>query len=324
MEHVRDLFSEKNFIELSKEVRNLVSTQSWWSRHGQEWVALFARLALFALGYGIFTVPGAIFKIIGIVILSYAYYGIGITATHETSHLAFTKSPHLNRILSYIFSDFWCAQSSLWWHHRHVQVHHVYPNVPSKEKKQFYYPWLHKYVYFFITPFLVQFWLVAHSVIFLKGKWKAMAIYSILGLAGWLLPIYLFSLVVSVPAAIGYAFIMRSLFAPLFLHLSVFNHLGLENPATRLPWLPHQTKTTRNLRPHWILVGMGGNALVDCHIEHHLYPGLSNHILGKIRPIIKKYLQKEGYQYAEEGYWSCLKNCLHYYSEVFATTQVDI
>lgn len=37
----------------------------------------------------------------------------------------------------------------------------------------------------------------------------------------------------------------------------------------------------------------------------------------KIGPIVKKYVAKEGYKYAEQSYWTCLKNCLKYYKELF-------
>ena len=321
--HMEDLFSHQNFVALSKEVQNLIKTQNWLQRHGKEWGMFFVRALIWIGAFLVFIQPGVFFKIFGLILLSYAYYGIGITGTHESSHLAFSESKKVNRLMCYFFSDFWCAQSSEWWYNRHVQVHHVFPNVPSVEKKQFYFPWLHKYLYFFVTPYLVLFWLILNSVLYLRKRPGAFVLYAGLALAGLVGHWYLFALFIGPYWAILAVFVMRSGFAPLFLHLSVFNHLGLENPKVRLPWLPHQTNTTRNLKTHWILTGMGGNALVDCHIEHHLFPALSNSILGKIRPIIMKYLKREGYNYHEETYWSCLKNCLKYYTELFSATHVD-
>lgn len=117
---------------------------------------------------------------------------------------------------------------------------------------------------------------------------------------------------------------MRSLFAPLFVHLAVFNHIDLENPKTKLPWIKHQTNTTRNLKRNWFLSGLGGSAFVECHVEHHLFPKLSNRMLLKIRPIVNKYLLKEGYAYFEETYFNCLKNCIKYYDEIFQGTKVAL
>ena len=142
---------------------------------------------------------------------------------------------------------------------------------------------------------------------------------------GWIFHASIFYLINhSITWAIIDTLIMRSLFAPLFVHLAVFNHIGLENPATQLPWLPHQTKTTRNIKFNWFLNGIGGNAFVNCHIEHHLFPKLSNKMLGKIRPTVLRFLKKEGYDYYEIGYWQCLRNCIKYYHEIFSGIKVEI
>ena len=47
----------------------------------------------------------------------------------------------------------------------------------------------------------------------------------------------------------------------------------------------------------WFLNAIGGNAFIESHIEHHLFPTLSNNILTKIRPIIIKYLKKDVLDY---------------------------
>jgi len=312
-----ELFSRQHFVELSSRVQELIKQQSWWQLHGQEWVNLAIRLACFAASFIVFAQPGWAWKTIGILLLSYFYYGIGITGTHETSHLSFVRSFRGNRFLAYFFSDFWASQSNLWWKHRHVDVHHVYTNVPSHEPKIFFYPWLNKYVFFFLLPYLVTLWLIGHSINYLKRRWPQLLLFLGLTMAGWAFHVWLFSTVVSIGWAIAATFAMRSLMAPIFVQLAAFNHIGLEDPETRLPWLPHQTMTTRNLQPHWFLNGMGGNAFVECHIEHHVFPRLSNNILAKIRPITMEFLKKEGYTYKEETYWSLLKNCLKYYHELF-------
>ena len=318
------LLSQKHFAALSGEVREILKKQTWWQQHGYEAVFFFLRLTLFALGLLIFAQNGWPEKIIGMLIASYAFYGVGITGTHETRHSSFATKERWNRLWACFFLEFWAGQSNLWWHHRHVATHHVYTNVPNKEPKQFFYPWINKYVYFFVLPYLVTIWLFVHSVIFLWGKWKQLFIFLLLQTAGWALHIYLFSLILPLPYALLATLIMRSLFSPMFVHLAVFNHIGLDNPERKIPWLPHQSRTTRNLRPHWLINGMGGNAFVECHIEHHLFPTLSNRMIKKIRPNVKKYLEKEGHMYVEEGYISCLANCLKYYNEIFDAHPIQV
>jgi fatty acid desaturase len=172
-------------------------------------------------------------------------------------------------------------------------------------------------LYFFVTPFLVSFWLVYHSVEFLLEKKKSVVRYLALAGAGWAFFIYLFARLMPLGAAVATAFVMRSLFAPIFMHLAAFNHIGLDSPPVRQEWLPHQTITTRNLKPQWFLSGMGGNAFVECHLEHHLFPAVSNRTLSKIRPLVRKALERDGYAYIEVPYWTCLKDSLKYYDAFF-------
>lgn len=68
---------------------------------------------------------------------------------------------------------------------------------------------------------------------------------------------------------------------------------------------------------------MGGNAFIECHIEHHLFPKLSNRMLAKIRPIVVQHLKDEGYQYIEETYRQCLKNCLKNYHTIFKSSPLE-
>ena len=321
---IHKILSKKHFAELSKEVHEVIKAESWWQKHGHEFLVFFLRLALFAAGFFVFAQVGWVYKIVGMAVLTYAFYGIGITGTHETRHSSFTEKEKWNRLWAYFFSDFWAGQSNLWWYHRHVATHHVYTNVPDKEPKEFYYPWLNKYIYFFVVPYLVTLWLFFKSLRFLWGKWGKVALFLIFQTAGWIFHIALFALVLPWSQAVLATFVMRSLLAPVFVHIAVFNHIGLEDPLKRLPWLPHQSRTTRNLRPNWFLNGMGGSAFIECHVEHHLFPKVSNRLLHKIRPVVKKYLKKEGYKYYEEGYIACLKNCLKHYQTIFLGNPIEV
>jgi fatty acid desaturase len=318
------LLSHKNFVALSGEVRQVVRRLSWWQRHGVELSIFILRVFLWIAGFFIFAQPGWWWKIIGMIILSYGFYGIGITGSHETAHRSFSSSLRINQLLGYFFTDFWSGLSSKVWFRTHVQTHHVVTNL-KEEPQQFYYPKFPRIVYFYIAPyFAMMFWLWGHSVQSLRKSLREVMTYIIISGVGIVFHIWLFHFFVSWPLAILCVYIMRSLWGPIFLHLSLFNHLGMENPLTKPPWLPHQSATTRNLAPHWFLTGLGGNAFVDCHIEHHLFPNLSNRVLAHIRPLVRKYLLQEGYRYEEVGYWWCLRHCWENYRELFSIWQPDI
>ncbi len=314
---MEELIPQQDFLDLSKEIDALLKGLSDSQIYRWELLVFAGRLILFAAGYAVFAVQTPVGIALGLGVMAYAYYGIGITGVHEASHKTFVKSPGGNRAWLYFFSDFWAAQSSKWWHYRHVIMHHAQTNVPGKDPPLFTYPWLDKYLYFLVTPFLTAFWLVFHSTAFLLDDARELSIYLTLAGGGWAFDIYLFHLILPWGQAALAAFVMRSLFAPVFMHLAVFNHIGLDSPQARLPWLPHQTRTTRNLRAHWFLSGMGGNAFVECHIEHHIFPSLPNHMLAKIRPVVRRYLERAGYTYTEQSYWDCLKNSLRHYDSLF-------
>lgn len=302
---------------LSRRVREVVRPLGWADRHGGELLRFVGRAAVFALGAIVFPLaPGPVRPFL-FALLSYLYYGIAVTGVHEASHQAWVASRWGNQLWGLFFSVFWSGQSFAWWHHRHVQQHHAWTNMPERDEPVFVYPWLNKYVYFFVAPFLLPFWLAAHSIAFLHRKPVRLAVHLALAAADWLFHTWLFRPVCSWPWAFACAYGLRSLFAPVFLQVAVFNHVGLDNPVTRRPWLPHQTSTTRNLKSHWLLTGLGGNAFVDCHIEHHLFPGLSNGLLARIRPIVRAHLEREGIAYVEESYATCLRNCLRGYDALF-------
>lgn len=318
------LLEKQKLDHLTQDINVLLKKQTWLDQHGYELLIFFARVLLFAIGFLVFAQQGIIYKITGMLLLSYAYYGIGITGTHETRHNSFVQSSLGNKVWAYFFSDFWAGQSNKWWHYRHVVKHHVYTNIPGKETANFYYPWLSKYVYFFLAPYLVIFWMIWNSVLYLWNDKKGLCAFLFFMSVGWIFHLFLFTRLLSLPFAIFSVLMMRSLFAPVFMHLAIFNHIGLEDPPESLPWLPHQTKTTRNVKRHWFLTGMGGNAFVECHLEHHLFPSLSNRMLKKIRPLVKKYLEKEGYIYIEEGYWTVLIKCLKNYEHYFRSAIIAV
>lgn len=314
---MENILPEKAFLQLSIEVKKKMDKQRWLQLYGFEFIWFLVRLFILAMSFLLFINSGIWYKIIGMLGLSYTYYGIGISGNHEAGHRSLSPRVGVNKVWGYFFSDFWTAQSSLWWYHRHVLVHHVYTNMPEKEGTLFFYPWLNRYLYFFFVPFLVNFWLVVNSVIFLWRKWGNLALYLLCATLGWTVQILAFAYFMPFGQAILSAFIMRTLFAPIFVHIAVFNHIDLDNLDKKISWLPHQTRTTRNLKKHWFITGMGGNAFVQCHVEHHLFPKLSNRMLAKIRPLVKEYVIKEGFMYIEDSYWVCLKNCLDNYENIF-------
>jgi len=316
--------SQKRFQKLSAEVNAFLGKQSWLELFGKEWRDFFIRAVIIVLGFFIFRTQGVIFKAVGLFVISYGYFGMALTGTHGTSHFAFARSKKFNKGLAYFFSDFLAAQSNKWWYYRHVRLHHAHTNAPEEANVgEFMYPWLNKWVYFFVIPWFAVGWMIAHSVAYLWGKWSDLLLYLGSATAGFAAQFALFWSVVPAGYALLCTYIMRSLFAPVFMHMAVFNHIGLEMPRPRALWMPHQTKTTRNLKHNWFLDFMGGHAFTDCHLEHHLFPGLSNNMLRLVSPLVESHINQANYGYIEEGYFTLLFDCLRNYDALFRGQNAD-
>lgn len=313
-----DLLSSQSFAALSREVQKIVSKYKWFGQHGFEFIMLILRVGVYAGGLYMMSFPHVSAKIIGLAVVAYGFYGIGITGTHESRHNGFVASARGNKLWGYVFGDFWSGESSDWWYSHHVQDHHVYTNIYGKDENYFVFPWINRYVYLLLAPYLVVPALLLGSLKFLWKKWWGLTQFIILFLAGFGLQAYFFHLTgASLGWSITLTVIMRSFYSPVFMHLALFNHIGLEKLLEKIPWLPHQTKTTRNLKPNIFLLGLGGNAFVNRHIEHHLFPSLSNRMLNKISPVVRHFLKKEGYEYFENTYDQCLKACVKHYDTLF-------
>lgn len=302
---------------LSERVQKIVRTLKWRHVYGVELLKFGLKLLGFIGSFWVFNHSHFLFRLVGMICMAYFFVSIAISGIHEARHGTFAHSNIANRIWGYFFSDFWTGQSNEWWHDTHVLIHHPNTNIPTINPPSFYFPWINRYAYFFIVPYLILPWIIIGSI---KHIWKnglKLALYMVFLISGLLAQFVLFLQAVPFWYAILSVYLFRSLFAPLFMHLAVFNHVGLATPEKRLPWLRHQLKTTRNIKKNWFLSGMGGNAFVECHTEHHIFPNLSNHILKKIRPIVKEYVEKLGYPYYEETYFEVLKGALRDYDKVF-------
>lgn len=313
--------SHEHFIQLSRAINQILEKNSWFARYGVEIIKMCLRVLGFALSFSLFFINTLWGDILGIIACSLFFYSISITGMHETRHNAFVASPRINKFLGYVFGDFWAGESNVWWFDHHVTDHHVYTNVTNHDEPYFNAPFIPAFVYLFIMPFLVVPFLWYKSVSYLRKTPAKQITFIIISLLGFASQIALLSTITTFPFAILYTYLIRSLFSPVFLHLALFNHISLPWFEQRPSWFPHQNETTRNISPNWMLSLLGGNAFVDRHIEHHLFPTLPNSMLQKIGNTVKEYSQKYNYQYLEERYITCLQFAWKNYKTLFTIVE---
>uniref|UniRef100_A0A8C3IZ23 Fatty acid desaturase 6 n=1 Tax=Chrysemys picta bellii TaxID=8478 RepID=A0A8C3IZ23_CHRPI len=71
-----------------------------------------------------------------------------------------------------------------------------------------------------------------------------------------------------------------------------------------------------NLPRNALLDWSFGHSIISCHVEHHLFPNLSDNMCLKIKPIVSQYLKKKKLPYNEDSYMSRLQLFLHRYEEL--------
>lgn len=122
----------------------------------------------------------------------------------------------------------------------------------------------------------------------------------------------------SVFGALLFLLAFRAVTAHSYIHVNIFQHIGL--PMYELKSRPvklYQMSTgVLNLERNVLLDYIMGHTLVYCHIEHHLFPMLSDYMVLKIRPLVKQFMLDNGLPYHERPYMERLRYFFHKYDEL--------
>ncbi|KAF2980481.1 hypothetical protein EK904_006055 [Melospiza melodia maxima] len=112
--------------------------------------------------------------------------------------------------------------------------------------------------------------------------------------------------------------VTRSLLAHPYIHVNIFQHIGLPMfAADRKPRRIHlMSRGVLNLPRNPLLDWSFGHSLISCHVEHHLFPSLSDNMCLKIKPIVSQYLKQKKLPYNEDTYSSRLWLFLQRYEEL--------
>lgn len=94
-------------------------------------------------------------------------------------------------------------------------------------------------------------------------------------------------------------------------------HIGLAmfSPTRRPKRIYQMTHGVLNLPRNPLLDWTFGHSLINCHVEHHLFPFLSDNMCLKVKPIVSKYLKEKELPYQEDSYLSRLRLFFHRYQE---------
>ncbi|XP_070790739.1 fatty acid desaturase 6 [Pituophis catenifer annectens] len=309
--------------ELSEMVHKVVKTSSWWERHGVDDTIIALNLLSLPLGFLLLRSSNPFVFLVGIAVLGVAHHTLTVKASHLASHNALVESKSWGKLWSIFFIEVCSSFTAERGSYNHVKMHHAYTNVIGLgDSSTWKVPFLNRYVYMFIAPIAVPVITPLVAIGLLTEVELKTAIRTLccifIGLYAhcWLL--LNISGFQSIWSTLGCMLITRALLAHAYIHVNIFQHIGLPmfSPDKKPKRIHMMSCGVLNLPRNPLLDWTFGHSLISCHVEHHLFPGFSDNMCLKIKPVVSQYLKKKKLRYNEDSYLSRLKLFLDKYEEL--------
>uniref|UniRef100_A0A8D2LCV9 Fatty acid desaturase 6 n=1 Tax=Varanus komodoensis TaxID=61221 RepID=A0A8D2LCV9_VARKO len=309
--------------ELSEMVQEVVKNSSWWEKHGVDGMIVALNFLALPVGFLLLRSDNLSAFLLGIAILGVAHHTITVKGSHLVTHNALVESKSWGRLWLIFFLEVCTAFTAEQGVYNHVKIHHAYTNVVGLgDSSTWKLPFLNRYVYMFLAPIAVPILTPLVAIGLLKEAELKTAVRTLCcvsaGLYGhyWLLRHV--SGFQSMASALGCMLVTRSLLAHPYIHVNIFQHIGLAMfSADKKPKRIYMmTSGVLNLPRNPLLDWSFGHSLISCHVEHHLFPMLSDNMCLKIKPIVSQYLKEKKLPYIEDSYWSRLTLFLDKYEDL--------
>lgn len=318
-----DIKKLPSFTDLRTQVKRIVDESSWFERYGFDLIPVVASFASVPVALLLLRYGGVMNFIAATIILGTFHAIVSNRAGHISAHGGLAQTTSINNFLFVFTSEFIGMFSTFIGELMHVQGHHPHTNIIGLgDSSVWKIPQLSRVPYLFGVPFLFP---ILTPIVSLKelieGRyWKQLVYYIPTAFGGLALHVYLLNSISGfcVTSALVYIFFYRALFAMAFVHINIFQHIGLPMYARESkPARIYQMSTgVLNLARNPIMDVVFGHALYHCHVEHHLFPRLSDNMCLKIKPVVRAYLRKHGLPYNEDSYMSRLSMFWERYDEL--------
>uniref|UniRef100_A0A672QKN9 Fatty acid desaturase 6 n=2 Tax=Sinocyclocheilus grahami TaxID=75366 RepID=A0A672QKN9_SINGR len=317
---------ETLMMELTRLVQKSVRESSWWERRGLDCSILTAAFISLPAGFLLLGSSQPLYFLSGVLIMGVSHAVITVKGTHLASHGALSESP--------VWADFWAvffievcgsfsARAGV---QAHVKMHHAHTNVIGLgDSSTWKIPFLPRSVYLFIAPLAVPIITPIVAVGQLKGQSPLQILRTVPCVClGFFSQYYLLRSVsgLSCSSALLVMLLCRAMFSLPYIHVNIFQHIGLPMfSATHRPKRIYQmTHGVLNLPRNSLLDWTFGHSLINCHVEHHLFPFLSDNMCLKVKPLVSQYLKEKKLPYQEDAYISRLSLFFHKYQELMVFT----
>lgn len=309
--------------DLNDKVKEIVHSSSWLELFGYDWLQFI--WAIICLPLGLYTLchDGWQCQLLGLFLLTCYHTCLSARAGHLAAHGSLAFSQRWNHFWFVLFGEFIGSFSTKCTHDIHIKYHHPYTNIIGLgDSSTWKAPFLSTYVYMFFAPLsMPALTPVVSFQLLIKGNyWKHLAIFCVLFPAGvaFHLGLLVYFSGFSLPGAVLAQYIYRAGLSIPYVHVNIFQHIGLPmySPDDRPPRIFQMASGCMNLWHNVLLDFNFGHSLVNCHVEHHLFPKLSDNMCLKVKPTVRAFLTGHGLPYQEESYFTRLTVFLAQYEKL--------
>ncbi|XP_051523298.1 fatty acid desaturase 6-like [Myxocyprinus asiaticus] len=317
-----DTEQETLMMELTRLVQKSLRESSWWERRGIDCTILTAAFITLPAGFLLLGSSQLLYFLLGLLIMGVAHAVITVKGAHMASHGALSESPTWAKFWAVFFIEVCGSFSARAGVQAHVKMHHAYTNVIGLgDSSTWKIPFLPRSVYLFIAPLAVPVITPVVAMGQMKGQSPSQIVRTVLCVClGFFSQYYLLRCVsgLSCSSALLVMLLCRAMFSLPYIHVNIFQHIGLPmfSSTCRPKRIYQMTHGVLNLPRNPLLDWTFGHSLINCHVEHHLFPYLSDNMCLKVKPIVSQYLKEKQLPYQEDSYLSRLSLFFHKYQEL--------
>nr|XP_002740336.1 PREDICTED: fatty acid desaturase 6-like [Saccoglossus kowalevskii] len=293
--------------QLNAQVRKVVAESGWWDLYGVDCAITIAWLLLLIPAF----------------LLMRSDSWTPFIVSHQAVHSALCASKVMGKFWSHFFLEICGAFSVDLASNIHIKIHHPYTNIIGLgDSSSWRAPFLPALTYMFFAPLLFP--IVSPLFVIAEltkaNKWKELLRCTLFITAGIFINITLLMKVsgLKLMTSLLTMWSARAVLSIPYIHVNIFQHIGLPmySKETAPKRLHLMSTGVLNLPRNPLLDWTFGHAIVNCHVEHHLFPELSDNMCLKIKPIVSKYLTGNSLPYNEDTYMNRLRMFVNKYEEL--------
>lgn len=317
-----DLKKLPQFGALSEQVSAIVKSSSWWERHGIDCCIHMLSFAGWLGSFFLLVSSNPWVFAVGVATLGLCHSSLTVKASHMAAHGAVCSSHAWNRFWSFVFTDVLGTFSADVGYDIHIKCHHPHTNIIGLgDSSTFRAPFVPSMLYMFVTPLLMPVLtpLVAIREIVSDSPLKIVR-HLALAYTGLALQLWILTSLsgLSLSWALFVLFASRNVLAIPYIHVNIFQHIGLPmySPQHRPKKIYQMTTGVLNLPRNPVLDYTFGHGIISCHTEHHLFPRLSDHMCLKVQPVVKKFCAEHDLPYHTDTYASRVAHFVSNYQKL--------